>query len=102
MVDVLSHFRDASTNIFNVLTEYVILEISPALAEVQKKRAKDAGFEGKVRIINKNALEVKERISHSKNCYVIALEVLDNLPHDKVAHLCSRGAGCGCRAMWFI
>ncbi|CAD7701250.1 unnamed protein product [Ostreobium quekettii] len=84
MVDVLGHLRDASPREFGRLTEYVILEISPALAEAQGRRAAEAGLADKVRVVNESALEVQEKISHSRNCFLIALEVLDNLPHDKV------------------
>lgn len=66
-------------------TKYTVVEISSALAAAQKHRAQAAGMdENNYEILNVNCLHMQSVLSDSHNTFAIALEVLDNLPHDKI------------------
>lgn len=58
-----------------------MVEISSRLADRQKIRLKQ--HEHKCKVIHGSFLEWQKL--ETKDCFVLALEVLDNLPHDKVA-----------------
>ena len=59
---------------------YTLCEITPALAEVQRKRIRDAGHDDVCRVVNADFLTWNEE--QPPNTAVVALEVFDNLPHD--------------------
>jgi len=71
--------------------QYTIVEISSLLAEKQRARLSKAGH-GKVsNVVVADACSLHEcggsavsSLQTTDPCFVIALEVLDNLPHDKV------------------
>ncbi|CEH17677.1 hypothetical protein CBOM_04074 [Ceraceosorus bombacis] len=79
--DILAYLRDEEPDVFQ-RTRYVISEISERLSQQQK--AKLEPFAGKVRVVNQNFLEWKDTVLAP--CFVIALEVLDNLTHDVVRY----------------
>lgn len=60
-------------------TNYTIIDISPSLHQVQKDYLQT---HSNIRLVNSSIFDFTERCE--KHCFVIALEVLDNLPHDKV------------------
>ena len=62
-------------------TEYTILEISPHLVARQEQRLYPH-HEAQCSIVNADILNWNHM--NSGRCFVLALEVLDNLPHDKV------------------
>lgn len=63
-------------------TKYTVIELSYAMAEQQKNRL--AGFidEGVADVQNSNIIDWDEVVE--EKCCVIGLEVLDNMPHDRV------------------
>lgn len=80
---ILFYFQNFAQEAFQEL-EYHIVEISPALCKHMERKLKRSypGMleRGQIRIINQNILNYK----YDSRCYAIFLEVLDNLPHDKV------------------
>jgi hypothetical protein len=66
--------------------EYTVCEISPVIAETCLLRLSKAHPHlvktGRVKVLNKSAFDWED--SSDKQVFVIALEVLDNLPHDRV------------------
>jgi hypothetical protein len=70
---------------------YTILEISPQLCERQNAALEAAGHgQGLARSQCLDATRAHEHLHDARPCTVVALEVLDNLPHDKV--VCLGGA----------
>ncbi|KAN0062240.1 hypothetical protein ACQY0O_005421 [Thecaphora frezii] len=65
-------------------TRYRISEISKRLAEGQKARLQEHVERGTVEVVNKSFLDWDEDVPEP--CFVIALEVLDNLAHDVVRY----------------
>jgi len=61
---------------------YTIIEISPTLAEVQRNRLIPQHQE-KIEVLEQDFLDIKWVCKH-RNPFIIAMEVLDNMPHDKV------------------
>ena len=65
---------------------YTVLEIAPAIAEACLYRLSSAHPDlvasGRVQVVNKSALEYTQK--HADPCFIFALEVMDNLPHDLV------------------
>jgi SAM-dependent MidA family methyltransferase len=75
MVDSLRYLRDEYTEVY-ARTRYRIVEISPALARIQKRRAEKEGFGDKVEIINEDVFKWgHEGKVMNEPCYVVALEV---------------------------
>lgn len=62
--------------------KYTLCEISPSLASIQQENVKSSSHERQCEVINKDFLTWDTVIN--KPTIIIALEVLDNLPHDKV------------------
>jgi SAM-dependent methyltransferase len=94
----LDRLRDAHTQIYGTV-RYVILEVSPGLAERQRRLLAEAGHAGRFEVIVGSALDIgphaaailgtmpgqhHHRHYHHRRVYVVALEVLDNMPHDRV------------------
>lgn len=88
MVDSLLYIRQTAPDIF-AKTEYRVIEISPMLAERQRERAARAGLASKVEVINQDFLSWTgpSRPGEAEEaCYVVALEVFDNLAHDMIRY----------------
>ncbi|GMH37817.1 hypothetical protein BSKO_05690 [Bryopsis sp. KO-2023] len=84
MVDVINHIQETEPKLLKTM-KYTILEISQQLAAIQRKRAVNESLPaGCWEILNLDGLAIDRILSNSGNASVIALEVLDNLPHDKV------------------
>ena len=67
---------------------YTILEISPELSQRQAEALEGAGHgRGTARSLCMDAMRAHESLRDERPCTVLALEVLDNLPHDKVVCL---------------
>ena len=73
MVDSLKYLRKHHPEVFE-RTKYRIIEISPQLARRQRARAKRAGLEDHVEIVESDFF--KWEGGGSEPCYVVALEVL--------------------------
>lgn len=96
-IGILDHLRDSHPGVYNNLSSYTIMDASPTLIELQRsillgddevggRRDKHADL---IRLEQKDMLDVAEGRIHlldESECLtvVLAMEVLDNLPHDKV------------------
>jgi hypothetical protein len=93
---ILSYIRKHSPKVYANMS-YTLLEISVPLAEAQKKRL--LSHENVVHVLNRDVLEWAsdtstassagqrardKQAAESSTCFVIGMEVLDNMPHDKV------------------
>lgn len=66
-------------------TKYTLIEISPAMAERQRARVA-AAHPRQCAVINTDILTFADTHAPvTEQCFFLAMEVLDNLPHDKVA-----------------
>ncbi|KAL7423809.1 hypothetical protein Q5752_001393 [Cryptotrichosporon argae] len=83
MLDALAYIKSHHPEVF-ARTKYRIVEISGALAKIQRRRAREAGLEKVVEIVNVDW--VKWEGGSREPCYVVALEVFDNLAHDMVRY----------------
>eukprot|EP00210_Caulerpa_lentillifera_P005922 g5662.t1 len=85
MADILNRIKTKRPSLYNI-TKYTCIEISPRLAEAQVKKAKSHSFgSDHWEVICADFLELNEVLPQTKDLsFVLAFEVLDNLPHDKV------------------
>lgn len=83
MVDVMRFLRESHPEVYD-RTRYTIVEISEQLAARQKRRVREEGFEGKVKVENVDFFDWKG--GNQESCYFIALEVFDNFAHDMVRY----------------
>ncbi|OMJ72462.1 hypothetical protein SteCoe_29091 [Stentor coeruleus] len=84
-LSILDFLKKHSIKNYNTV-QYYICEISPILSKTCSQRISSAHPElwasGKVKVINKSALDWDSKIRDQ--IFVIGLEVLDNLPHDRI------------------
>ncbi len=80
---ILNYLQENYPNLYKN-THYTILEISESLAkkQTQKLKAHINNSNGKVQVRTGSIFDWKTKVE--EDCFVIALEVLDNFPHDKV------------------
>ena len=87
MLNILDFIRDTDYEVYQ-RTKYKIIEISPALADLQSKSLLQAlhaqGHQDRVEIINKSIFDWDIYV-HSP-CFFLALEVFDNFGHDTVRY----------------
>jgi hypothetical protein len=84
MLNVLDYLRAEHPEIYE-RTKFRIIEISPALAVLQKQTlASDSGHHGKVEIINRSIFDWDTYVSSP--CFFVALEVWDNFAHDCIKY----------------
>ncbi|EQB51778.1 hypothetical protein CGLO_08648 [Colletotrichum gloeosporioides Cg-14] len=87
MLNILDYIRDLDPQVY-ARTQYRIIEISPALASLQKHHllstADSRGHASKVEIINKSIFSWSERVPSP--CFFVAMEVFDNFSHDCVRY----------------
>lgn len=76
---ILDYIATHAPDVYETM-QYNLIEISPRLAERQRKRMEHHSDVCKVECLD--MLTWKSQVT--KQCFVIALEVLDNLPHDKL------------------
>ena len=81
----LDYCKEYSPEVYKTMV-YTSIDISSSLSEAQRANVKGAGHGPEVhRTVVGDAANVKSWGSQSDEaCFVIALEVLDNLPHDRV------------------
>ncbi|KAF8587854.1 DUF185-domain-containing protein [Ramaria rubella] len=80
--DVLDYVRDEYPPEVYERVRYNIIEISPQLAELQRKKLTVS--HPCVRVFNKSIFEWTTR--ENSPCFFIALEVIDNFPHDEIRY----------------
>ncbi|SHO75816.1 Similar to S.cerevisiae protein YKL162C (Putative protein of unknown function) [Malassezia sympodialis ATCC 42132] len=81
--DILDYIEAHEPDVY-AHTRYRIVEISARLAEQQRARLKHHAQQGCVDVVHRDFLTWKEDVTEP--CFVIALEVLDNLTHDVVRY----------------
>lgn len=89
MLNILDFIRDTDHDVYQ-RTKFKIIEISPALAELQRKNLQDSlnagGHVNHVEIINRSIFDWDTYV-HSP-CFFLALEVFDNFAHDAIRYDC--------------
>ncbi|KAI9470200.1 S-adenosyl-L-methionine-dependent methyltransferase [Coemansia mojavensis] len=84
MLNILDYLREYEPDMYNQ-TEYNLIEISPKLARQQLSRhASSSTLHGNARIINQSILDWDKH--ENRPCFVVAMEVIDNLAHDVVRY----------------
>ncbi|KAF7714348.1 Uncharacterized protein PECH_003054 [Penicillium ucsense] len=87
MLNILDFIRDTDYEVYQ-RTKYKIIEISPALADLQTKNLLDTlsskGHRERVEIINRSIFDWDTYV-HSP-CFFLALEVFDNFGHDTIRY----------------
>ena len=87
MLNILDYIRESDPQVYNCI-QYRIVEISAALARSQKETLQQSQHVAEhaqhVEIIQKDVLAWS--IPVPQPCFVLAMEVIDNLPHDIVRY----------------
>jgi hypothetical protein len=80
---ILDHFKENHAALFVVLKCYSI-DVSPGFIKLQQNTLEE--YREKVQFVNKSIFEITEKdLGVVENfSFIIGLEVLDNLPHDKL------------------
>ena len=80
---ILNYLKKEVPEVY-IKTKYTLIEISPVLAEQQRKRVA-AVHPQQCTVLNQDILTFADVYKTvTTPCFFLALEVLDNLPHDKV------------------
>mmetsp|Transcript_37950 Transcript_37950/g.62017 ORF Transcript_37950/g.62017 Transcript_37950/m.62017 type:complete len:459 (+) Transcript_37950:89-1465(+) len=94
---LLNHLREFHYDTYERLNCYTIFDTSPTLHELQREVLVDGSIHAdKIKLINVDLMEVAEGNSEfltpsdTPTC-VISLELLDNLPHDKIGRCIETG-----------
>lgn len=88
---LLNHLQMHHGDIYDKLTEYTIFDASPTLHELQRQNLMvNSDHADKINLINVDMMDIAEGTcsflqTSDVPTTLIALEVLDNLPHDKIA-----------------
>lgn len=89
MLNILDFIRDTDHEVYQ-RTKFKIIEISPALADLQYQNLMDTldarGHRNRVEIINRSIFDWNTYV-HSP-CFFLALEVFDNFGHDTIRYDC--------------
>ena len=87
---ILSHLQQVHPDVYERLLGYTIIDSSPSLHELQKEVLLQSGHSSKLHFLEKDLTDVAESktplmpaVSSTPTIFV-ALELLDNLGHDKV------------------
>jgi hypothetical protein len=90
MLNILDYIEYVDPEVYE-RTKFKIIEISPALAELQKQKIREAASNGgggghwsHVEVINKSIFDWDSYV-HSP-CFFLALEVFDNFAHDALRY----------------
>lgn len=83
--DILEWLRKHRKDVYGSCT-YTSIDISANLAHVQQKRAQESGHGDIFQSCVGDAClpETWQKFVGQRECFIIGMEVLDNLPHDKV------------------
>lgn len=87
---ILEHIRDEAPDVYRTAT-YTSVEVSSRLADRQRRRLWGAGHSERYTVEERDASAPWPRM-HDAPCFVMALEVMDNLPHDRVVRARAAGA----------
>ncbi|KAF1315951.1 putative s-adenosyl-l-methionine-dependent methyltransferase mida, partial [Globisporangium splendens] len=80
---ILNYLKDNAPDVY-LKTKYTLIEISPVMAERQRQRVMTAHPQ-QCTVLNTDILTfADEHEPVHEQCFFLAMEVLDNLPHDKV------------------
>jgi SAM-dependent MidA family methyltransferase len=94
---VLNHLNDSHPEMYDRLQSYTIYDTSPTLHELQRKvLVNDSSHADKVKLVNIDMMDIAEGNTpflepSDTPTALIALELLDNLPHDKIARCIQTG-----------
>ena len=77
-VEILNYMREHHPKVYETM-QYTLIEISPVLAQRQASRIQDHRM---ANVVQSSIHDWTKKVK--PGAFVIALEVLDNLPHDKV------------------
>jgi len=94
---VLNHLNDSHPEMYDRLQSYTIYDTSPSLHELQRKvLIDDSSHADKVKLVNIDMMDIAEGNTpflepSDTPTALIALELLDNLPHDKIARCMETG-----------
>lgn len=84
---LLDFFKNYNLDIYRNC-EYVFIEISPQLAETCEKlmieNHKQLWDNNRIKIFNGSILEFNKKVPPGNLSFVVGLEVLDNMPHDRL------------------
>ncbi|KAG6620787.1 putative S-adenosyl-L-methionine-dependent methyltransferase MidA [Phytophthora cinnamomi] len=81
---ILDYLQQHAPDVY-AKTKYTLVEISPVMAERQRRRVA-AAHPQHCTVLNQDILTFADTHAPvNAQCFFLALEVLDNLPHDKVA-----------------
>lgn len=80
-VGILNYLRDNHPDLY-ANTVYTSIDVSASFVERQKANVLANGHADKVRFINKSIFDYED--NNANYGFVICLELLDNLPHDKL------------------
>ncbi|KAI5815414.1 S-adenosyl-L-methionine-dependent methyltransferase [Pyronema omphalodes] len=83
MVNILDYIRRTEPDVY-ARTKYKVIEISTALATLQKKRAATHNHVDKIEIVNKSIFDYD--LYDPSPCFFLALEVFDNFAHDMIRY----------------
>ncbi|KAI9208369.1 S-adenosyl-L-methionine-dependent methyltransferase [Polychytrium aggregatum] len=96
MMNILDYVQQNEPEIYSRM-QYNIIEISAKLAEGQTRRKNSRGRGGShgthrdhINVVNKSILEWNEMVTD--DCFVVAMEVIDNFAHDMVRYDNQSGA----------
>ncbi|KAG3111107.1 hypothetical protein PI124_g11060 [Phytophthora idaei] len=82
-LQILNYLKEQAPDVY-AKTKYTLIEISPVMAERQRNRVVAVHPE-QCTVINQDILTFADTHAPvNSQCFFLALEVLDNLPHDKV------------------
>jgi len=91
---MLDFFKNYDLNLYRN-AEYVFVEISSQLAEqcenTMRTNHKELFDSGRIKIVNGSILDYKTKIDQF--CFFVGLEILDNMPHDRLYSESHQGAG---------
>ena len=84
---MLDFFKNYDLDIYREC-EYIFVEISPQLAakceELMRQNHKQLLESNKIKIFNGSIFDFNRKIGGNTHCFVVGLEVLDNMPHDRL------------------
>lgn len=88
MLNVLDYLRREDPQVY-ARTRYSVVEISPALARLQAARLRASGHGARAAVVAGSVLDWRRRVPEP--CFLLALEVLDNLAHDGIRYDAASG-----------
>ncbi|KAL7530837.1 hypothetical protein ACHAWF_003535 [Thalassiosira exigua] len=98
---VLTHLRECHPDMYRRLRSYTIYDTSTTLQVLQRNVLEGSGHGDKVQFVHTDMIHIAEAEGTSKflaqsevPTAVLAMELLDNLPHDKIGRAAAASAQC--------